>query len=75
MPSLRRGWLLAARDLATGSLADDLADVWRDLREGLDALTMNARWDDVAWEWRFGLDVHGGKHAVEAVRAIHEIRV
>ncbi|MCW2857395.1 MAG: hypothetical protein JWR52_3010 [Marmoricola sp.] len=63
-----------ARDLGTGSLADDLADVWRDLREGLDALTTNARWDDVAWEWRFGLDVHWGKHAVEALRAIHEIR-
>jgi hypothetical protein len=53
------------------SLADDLADIWRDLRGGLDALEGGATWQDVSWEWRFGLEKHWGKHAVEALRALH----
>jgi len=58
-------------EISTGSLADDLADIWRDLREGLDALVVGSSWQDAAWEWRFGLDTHWGKHAVEALRALH----
>ena len=52
-------------------LSDDLADVWRDLKQGLLALDAGAPRDDVAWEWRFGFSAHWGRHATEALRALH----
>lgn len=51
---------------------DDLADVWRDIRRGLDALASGARWEDVSWEWKFGLQTHWGKHAEDALVALHD---
>ena len=54
------------------SVPDDLADIWRDLRRGLDALASGSPWEDVAWEWRFGLQTHWGKHATDALSALHD---
>ena len=54
------------------SVPDDLADVWRDLRRGLNALASGARWEDVTWEWKFGLQTHWGKHAEDALLALHD---
>lgn len=54
------------------SVPDELADVWRDLRRGLNALAADARWQDVAWEWKFGLQTHWGKHAEDALVALHD---
>jgi hypothetical protein len=53
-----------------GSLADDVLDVYRDIRRGL------ALWDasqrrNAIWEWRFHFDAHWGDHAVDALRALH----
>lgn len=53
------------------SLADALAGIWRDLRNGLDELARGVSADEVTWEWRFGFRVHWGAHAMEALRAIH----
>lgn len=52
-------------------LGDDLADIWRDLRQGLLALEDGASPEDVVWEWRFGFYSHWGRHATEALRALH----
>lgn len=52
-------------------LADDLADIWRDLRLTLDQLTSGAEAADVVWQWRFTFDAHWGQHAIEALRALH----
>ncbi|MBE1878488.1 DUF5063 domain-containing protein [Myceligenerans pegani] len=52
-------------------LADDLADIWRDLRPTLDQLASGAEAADVVWQWRFTFDAHWGLHAVEALRALH----
>jgi hypothetical protein len=52
-------------------LGDDLADIWRALKRGLLALADGAPPDDVAWEWRFGFYTHWGRHATEALRALH----
>lgn len=54
----------------TGSIADDLADIYRDLKVGL------AAWDrgqsgDALWTWRFGFESHWGEHATGALRALH----
>jgi hypothetical protein len=55
-----------------GDLHDDLADVWRDLRRGLDALD-DGRPGDAAWEWKFGFDSHWGEHATDALRVLHRV--
>lgn len=55
------------------SLADDLADIWRDLRPGLRA------WDaaapvlrmDLLFEWRSSFSSHWGQHTADALRAVH----
>ncbi|WP_170177070.1 DUF5063 domain-containing protein [Myceligenerans xiligouense] len=52
-------------------LADDLADIWRDLRPTLDQLASGTETADVVWQWRFTFDAHWGLHAVEALRALH----
>lgn len=52
-------------------LADDLADIWRDLRGGLDSLASTGVVADAVWEWRFNFEIHWGAHAIEALRAVH----
>jgi hypothetical protein len=56
----------------TASLADDLADVYRDLREGLHLWDAGHRHDAV-WAWRDGFQSHWGEHATGALRAIHAL--
>jgi len=55
-----------------GSLADDLGDVYVDVRRGLalyDTNTGDGRVNAI-WDWRFNLHVHWGDHAVDALRAL-----
>jgi hypothetical protein len=55
-----------------GSLADDFADIYRDLKEGLNVGEAHqARPADNIWHWRFGYYSHWGKHAIDALRTIH----
>ena len=62
-------------DPVAGSLSDDLADIWRDLRPGV------TRWSDssdtmqkqIIWEWRFSFHQHWSNHAVDALRVINWI--
>jgi hypothetical protein len=55
-----------------GSLADDFADIYRDLKEGLNLSEMHqAIPEDNIWHWRLGYDSHWGKHAIDALRTIH----
>lgn len=60
-----------AEDSVMLPLGDDLADIWRDLKQGLLALEDGASLKDVVWEWRFGFYSHWGRHATEALRALH----
>jgi Domain of unknown function (DUF5063) len=55
------------------SLADDLADIWRDLRAGLnvwDGAADVAR-SDIVVEWHESFVSHWGQHLVDGLRAIH----
>jgi len=50
-------------------LADDIADIYADLRQGL------AKWSrgesgEALWAWRIGFEVHWGEHATGALRAL-----
>ena len=53
-----------------GSLADALADIYRDLREGTDVLDGGATQDDAVWTWRDSFTFHWGHHVLDALRAI-----
>ncbi len=59
-------------DAILGSLADDLVDIYFDLKEGL-ALHESGQSESaqVIWEWRFSFDIHWGEHALGALRTIH----
>lgn len=62
------------KESVTASLADDIADVYRDLRSGLSLASVGAASPaDVIWEWRFGFYSHWGNHAINALRTIHHI--
>ena len=58
-------------ELLTGSLADDLTDVYLDLKDGLDHLSAGVPEPAVIWEWRLSFWSHWGEHAVNALRIIH----
>ncbi|WP_278261699.1 DUF5063 domain-containing protein [Nocardia sp. AG03] len=60
-----------ATQLTAGSVADDLADIWRDLRTGLTALDTGSPWQDVVFDWRLSYLGHWGNHATDALRALH----
>ncbi len=53
------------------SLADDLADIYRDVKAGL-SLFEAQDFIDAAWDWRFHFQIHWGQHLVGAQRALHE---
>ena len=55
-------------NLITGTLADDLADIYRDL-DLLQVRSAQNVSNDVVWQWRFGFYEHWGHHAVDVVRA------
>jgi hypothetical protein len=58
-----------------GSVADDIADIWRDLNPGLlliDSGRPNSR-NGAVWAWRFGFNSHWGRHAVEAITVLHAL--
>jgi hypothetical protein len=55
------------------SLADDLADIWRDLKPLVDGwpIATAAQRQDLAWDARSTFASHWGQHLVDALRAIH----
>ena len=59
------------REHLVGSVADDLADIFRDLTDGFTALAEGAPESDVVWGWRRSFWTHWGEHAVNALRIIH----
>ena len=58
----------------TISLAEDLADIYYDLREGLLRVPEHGPVPAKAiWQWVFGLKNHWGRHAVGAIAAMHSL--
>jgi hypothetical protein len=52
------------------NLADDLADIYRDVKNPL-ALFDEGNIVDAVWEWRVGFQHHWGHHLTGAQRALH----
>ncbi|HME37093.1 MAG TPA: DUF5063 domain-containing protein [Candidatus Sulfotelmatobacter sp.] len=60
------------KEAVCGTLADDFADIYRDLKEGLILNEKHlARPEDLIWEWRLSYFSHWGKHAIDALLTIH----
>lgn len=61
-------------EVVMGTLWDDLADVYRDVKPGLRAWEAgnDAYLPEVVFEWRCTLGYHWGRHATNAMRALHE---
>ena len=53
----------------TADLADDLADIWRDVKRGL-VLYESGAIETAVWEWRFHFSAHWGHHACGALYAL-----
>lgn len=53
-------------------LSDDLSDIYCDMQKGL-LRTSDSRVvsTSVVWQWKFDLQSHWGRHAVDALRALH----
>ena len=62
------------KNVLAGTISEDLASVWRDVKEGLLALEAGVPDDDVVWDWCFGVDAHWGRHAVDALAVLHKLR-
>lgn len=58
------------------TLWDDLADIYRDLRYGLDLWQLGKPESiaEAAWQWRWGYEHHWGQHLLQAMTTVHEIR-
>ncbi len=52
------------------TLADDLADIYRDTKYGL-RLFDSGHLAEAAWEWKFNFKIHWGWHLLEAQKVIH----
>ncbi len=57
-------------DHEIGDLADDVADIYRDISAGL-ALFDAGHVAEAQWEIRFSFLTHWGRHASGAIRALH----
>jgi len=60
----------ASEEPVVGSVADDIADIYRDVFSGLRAYRSGRRAEAI-WEWGFGFREHWGRHATDAIGALH----
>ena len=61
-------------DAVCASLAEDLSEIAADMRNGMREFEAG-RTVNAIFEWKLGLNGHWGNHAVDALRALHAIRV
>ena len=64
------------KEVIEHSLADDFADIYRDIKDGLVAFDKGSEeFANIIWHWQFNFEGHWGHHLVAALRAIHELIV
>ena len=59
-----------AEEPVVGDLADDIADIYRDVVTGLREYAAG-RYANAVWEWAYGFRHHWGDHATAAIRTLH----
>ena len=63
---------LEDREIVVGSLSRDLIEIYTDLKDGLHLLETGSSMDEVLWSWKFSFVHHWGRHALMALRTMHE---
>ncbi len=58
--------------LGVGDLADDIADIYREVKNGLFAFNRGPATEAI-WHWQEGFRSHWGDHVVDALRGMHHI--
>lgn len=66
-------FVIPSQEIGIGSLGDDIADIYRDLMEGLD-LHQQGHLESACFYWALLYRSHWGQHAVEALNAIERYR-
>lgn len=61
-------------DAVCANLSEDLSEIAADLQNGMREFEAG-RTGNAVFEWKFGLNSHWGNHAVDALRALHAIRI
>jgi len=58
-----------------GSISDDLADIWRDVKPGIAEIDAGRATspNEAVWHWRSSFETHWGRHAAGAVVALHSL--
>ena len=64
--------VVPAETPVVGDIADDLADVYREIITGL-RLVESGKHLQAHWHWAFTFQVHWGKHATSAIRALYAV--
>jgi hypothetical protein len=54
------------------SVSDDLADIHRDIKNGLSMLG-KVGLNEIVWHWKFSFNIHWGAHLTDALRVIHRL--
>ncbi len=59
----------------TGTVSDDLEDIYGDLKEGLLAMEGSERPSaNIVWQWKFGLESHWGRHCNALQALLHVVQ-
>lgn len=63
------------KSITEGSIADDLADIYGDLKNQIIEYESgeDLRKKAALWEWKFTMQKHAGKHIVDVLWAIHHV--
>jgi hypothetical protein len=64
----------ADNEVVGASLTDDFGDIYSDLKAGLDLWKSEGSRINAIWQWRFMFDAHWGRHAINALGALHHAR-
>jgi hypothetical protein len=63
-------------EVIRGSLADDFADIYRDLKNGLRlSASKDVPPEDIVFKWRLAFQINWGRHAIGALRVAHSLLV
>jgi hypothetical protein len=62
--------IVPSEEPVTGDIIDDLADLYKDLKDGLWYLKRGSEGDAV-FQWRFSFGVHWARHILGAMYALY----
>ena len=67
-------WASKDREASQGSLVDDFADIYRDLKieiEKINKIGTDEAIEDALWQLKFSFHNHWGQHCINALRYLH----